>query len=286
MAGFYADYPNNRIAYHLDGTQVYLSSNGGTPVAASGATITALNDEANTRCLDQERDQVHRLYFLFPEKRDITAYFYHLAVGGDPIDNFYVRTSVDTTNGIDGTWVTTGATGRTVGGPNDSYRTGITAMSSGSGIVGIEFFVDADFSDAPHLGTIHLFGKTTAGENPNRLELWHPTLDQRLGAAALDWGNAKRSTTDTRTFRVKNHSATLTANSIVVSLADSTDSSPSFTDAHDLSFGGGGYAATQNIGNLAPGAISGVVTVRRTFSSTQPLSVWAAIVQAAAGSWT
>jgi putative salt-induced outer membrane protein YdiY len=84
---------------------------------------------------------------------------------------------------------------------------------------------------------------------------------------------------------VKNLSASQQANSITVQWIDSTDSSPSFTDQHEIN-AGSGYAATQNIGNLASGAISSVLTARFTASTTQPLSLWATILEAEAGSWT
>jgi hypothetical protein len=132
----------------------------------------------------------------------------------------------------------------------------------------------------------HVFGRIAAGENPNRLEIWHPTLDQRISAAALDWGNVQRASSANLTFRVKNRSATLSANGVTLSLDSLTDASPSFLSAHQVSADGTNFASTASAGTLAPGAISGVMTLRRTVPSNAVLGIWAARLKAVAASWT
>lgn len=286
MAGNYPDYPNNRLAYHLDGTQVHYTSLalGGVLYPHSGGTVAALNNEANTvKLFDQDRNEVHRTYFLFPEPRDITHYLYQTISVGDVVDVFQVWTSVDTTNGLDGTWVNTGATGITTGGTSTTHRTGIVPITSaGTGIKGLQFYLDTDFYNAADMGNIHLFGRVSSAND--RLDFWDPVLDQRIAPAALDWGNSPRSSSATKTFRVKNQSATLTANSVVISAEDSL---PSGAMAAGIDFStGGGYASTQNIGALAPGAISSVITMRRTWAISQPLGPYVAITKAVPGSWT
>jgi hypothetical protein len=299
MAGAYPDLPNNRMAWHLDGSVGITISQSNVVNVLSGEQMATLNDELTATGVEMgdanDFNGWSRLGVVFPEDRQLTHVFvsYRGDGGGGltgpsrfPTNPDYLFTSPDTTNGLDGTW-----TQRLNPIPwNTSFqdptqsRLSTVAVPTSPTVRGLYIGVVKGVSSSePVLSALHLYGKITAATD--RLELWHPTSDVRLAPAALDWGNTPRSTTATTTFRVKNRSASLTANSITVSLVDSTDSSPSFTDAHDLDIGSG-YAATQNIGNLEAGAISGVITLRRTWSSTQPLSAWATIVRAQASSWT
>ena len=134
------------------------------------------------------------------------------------------------------------------------------------------------------LGKAHLFGKPTAGD---RLRFWDATLNQEADPNLLEWGDRNRnSTTTPRQFRIKNMSAVYTARSVRVAQEALTDATPSVPGQHQISQDGGStWAAQQTIGDLAPGAISGVLQIKQTLTSTTALSVWAHRLFAEASTW-
>lgn len=288
MAGNYPDVPGPRLAYDRDGSVGFVIDAGNNAITLlSGAELGYFNDESETGI--SARDHASRtsiVGIIFPELRDIDGYFLSWDGAGG---SYGLQTSVDTTSGLDGTWTTVVAgsipTARPVV-PN--YRTGIQAVSL-SGIKAIRFTGGA-FFDNTSWYAFHLYGKLHAGETPDRLRLWHPTLDQPLDDQAVspdgayfDWGNVPQGTTQDRTFRVKNNSSTLTANTITVSLQSLT---PATTpDVFTLS-DGGAFGSTVSIASLAAGALSGVLTLRRSTPANATLGLWAARIIAAATSWT
>jgi hypothetical protein len=288
MAGTYPDYPSNRMAYDRDGTQVFKIDTSNSITGVSAGNIAILNNENNDNYSMGSGNSGATLCFIFPELRDIDAYCY-IHSTSQSANTVQVATSVDTTNGIDGTWVNLGSSFVPAGGRQSVpyYRNDITTGTAAA-VKSIRFYLAPQSGKNPDIATLHLFGKPSAGQNPNRLILWHPTLDQRVGAAYFDWGDVRRSSAATdRTFRVKNNSSTLTANGVACSFDVLSDASPTLlAGQHSLSLDGTTFTNTVTIGTLAPGAISGTVTVRRTIASTAALSVWALRVVSTATSWT
>jgi hypothetical protein len=64
-----------------------------------------------------------------------------------------------------------------------------------------------------------------------------------------------------------------------------TDTTPTVVGQHMLSTDGTTFTSTITIPDLAPGAISGVLTLRRTTPSDAVLSVWDLRLSAVAASW-
>ena len=293
MAGNYPDVPGHRMAYDLDGTQVYEVSNSANVTQVSAANLANGNAETGTNLYGFTTNSNRRFAMIFPEKRDVVGVYvqgsFNASTGQSSLYPF--ESSVDTTNGIDGTWVqvlpgATSALGYLVVGAAGAYRNNITAVSC-PGVKALRFGATTSGSaEAHYLDIFHVYGSLTAGENPDRLELWHPTLDQRVGAAYFDWGDARRGTSATRTFRVKNLSSTLTANNIVVSLSALTDTTPSNLSQHSLSADGITFGSTASAGTLAPGGISQVLTIKRDTNGSAVLSLWALRIKAAAASWS
>lgn len=289
MAGNYPDAPALRMAYDRDGT-VGLVLNTTTPTVLktlSAGEMATLNDEDvdSISAGGIGADQNWGVCLIFPELRTLSAYMYSPTVHVFSIAK-PLQTSVDTTNGLDGTWSSHSNTA-CVSGPSTpiGMRTSVTSVSH-SGIKAVRFIRETGNSSNPLLYNLHVFGSTQAGQNPNRLRIWHPTLDQEVGAAYFDWADVAQGTSADRTFRVKNNSATLTANSISLTLGAPTDTTPSVPGQHLLSQDGSNFAASQNIGGLAPGGISPVITLRRVTPSNAVFSVWWARVLAVAASWT
>ncbi len=282
MAGNYPNVPGLRMAYDRDGsTVVYINTTSGITTLTSAQVITLNNENA-----DAYTANAGSMAIIFPELRDLAGYFMQNndnsnrgADGGWTS----IQVSADTTNGVDGTWTTIASSVLT--GQNNpyspNYRTNITATTQ-TGIKAIK----GNMYNGGTVTTIHLYGSPSAGQNPNRLALWDPTLDQALTGAYFDWGDVPQGSSATITFRVKNLSTTLTANSVQLSLNALSDTSPTLVSQHSLSSDGVTFASTASAGTLAPGTISGVMTLKRTLSSTATLSLWVLRVLAVAGSWT
>lgn len=287
MAGYYDDVPGHRMALDRDGTQMFnINSVKSSITQLTDAQVRSANDEASTTQTYGVSDGTQYIAVIFPELRDITAFFTVARTGnqdGNTIGTAAVESSADTTNGIDGTWATI-STPTVPTATSTVWRTGIVSASS-AGCKALRFRYNGISFSHLFLETIHVYGTLTAGENPDRLTLWHPTSDERVGAAYFDWGDVGRGSTGDRTFRVKNQSATLSADTITVSVDGLAAPTPSVSGAHTLS-NGGAFAATTSAGTLAAGAISDVLTLRRALAANAVLSVWTFRVNAVAASWT
>jgi hypothetical protein len=292
MAGFYPDVPAPRIAYDRDGTVGFFSPTWGpsTVTQLVSADMRNWNDENDSTSLTNSGLPTFggatniTTGLIFPELRDVLGY-YIVSIWGVTA----IQTSVDSTNGTDGTWVTAVANAADAGSTVPAYRTGINAVSW-LGIKAIRFQQSVKQSNE-HPRTLHLYGVISNNTGLDKLRTWHPTLDEPLDdntsadGAFFDWGDVARGTTQDRAFRIKNNSATLTANSIVLSPEVLTDTSPTVASQMTLS-DGGAFTGSLNIGSLAPGVISPVITLRRTIASNATLSLWAGRININPGSWT
>lgn len=296
----YPSYPDHRMAYHLDGTQVYRVNSSGISTLVSSTEVQYLNNES-PRPTETVNLAPGYLVFMFPQLRDISTYLYigtgyDITSGSSQGLRGVFQTSTDTTNGVDGTWTTVHNSFIQAyswyqysgdGAVSPYYRSNIPSMSPITGVKAIRFqSAQYYYGDNLIIGALHLFGSLTSGETPNRLDLWHPTLDQRVNASHFDFGDRNRSTTTDISFRVKNQSSTQTADSIAVSMATLTDLSPTAIGNYTLNLNGGSFASSQTISSLAPSAISDVLTLRLTNPSDAALSLWAGTVKALATSWT
>lgn len=296
MAGSYPDAPGNRLAWHLDGTLALTSD--GTGIYQWDANQTAaVNDESTSAATPST------LYMslFFPRLMDISGFFGSFSGynTGNPYNFVY---STDATTPLDGTWVSWpsqpsfGNGYRSAAGQGSFgygyvavaspyYRSEIKTLSL-SGVKAIRWNQSyGGYGNWYQISTIHVYGRPASGANTDRLEIWHPTLDQRVGGAFFDWGNVARTGTVIKQFRVKNLSDTLTANNISVQSYASTDSAPSFTGMHTFSTGGS-YTASANVGTLNAQQISNVISVRLTVPSNASLGPWASRISAEASSWS
>lgn len=284
MAGNYPDAPSWRMATDRDGTQWFHVSPTNVITALSNANAIILNDETTSYYAPPVATGAQRLMAIFPELRDLDAYFVSMAASGF-MTSWTVDVSTNTTNGLDGTW-TQIATSTTP--PSASvapaYRSPVSTTQLAIRAVRFNFIMAASADLA--IQAAHLYGEPAPGENPNRLALWHPTLDQRVTPAYFDWGNSPRASSADLTFRVKNLSPTLSADDIRVATEALTDGTPSVPGQHSLSVGGGAFLAQVNVGDLAPAALSSVVTLRRITPSNAQIGLFALRVFAEADAWS
>lgn len=282
--GLYPAPTDHRLLYHRDGSTGFYIDGSNTVTQMSGGALTGFNDES-----DGSQPNIWQYWafgFIFPFLMDVSRYFvaYTFAGNGTP---GVLETSPDTTNGLDGTWTTRVSPWVASGSVKPGYRNATQAIAGGTGIIGVRFRKQAAGGSAQshYLYGVHLYG---AAATPTDLQLWHPTLDQRLAPDAFYQGNnqgdvAQGGSYDT-TFRVKNLHGSQTANSVVVQTearAGSTSKGTYLTYSQ-----GGAFAGSQNIGNLAPGAISTVLTLRVTPPSDAELSLGSPSVIAIPNSWT
>lgn len=284
MAGNYPDAPSWRMSWDRDGSQAYsIASN--VPSQLGVGTMQALNGEGGGDNLWMD-DSGRWLGVIFPELRDLDGVYIATYGNGGWPSSFQVST--DTTNLIDGTWSSLSMSAQNTTGFGDiqpGYRTGIIS-STALAIRALKFNGQYGGSRTNRLKTLHLYGEPAPGQNPKRLEIWHPTEDRRHDPAYFDWGNTPRASSADKTFRVKNLDPALTAQSVRVAMEGLTLKAPSLPGQHVLSLDNSLWLAQVNIGTLAPGAISQVISIRRITATNAGLSVDTARLFAEATSWT
>lgn len=289
MAG-YPTPPAPRMALDADESFLTRVTGAGAKSDLSSGDMAVVNDESNLG-YSTGVHAVIRLVWVFPELRDVAGVY--LCANGTnghlTSDRYVFAYSTDTTSGSNGTWTTFSATPEMNLGTNvPGYRSGISAVSL-SAVKAVRVTLDRTglAEDTLEFRSFHLYGSIAAGENPNRLALWNPSSDVALSAAGLDWGDVPRSSTATKTFRVKNLSAVQTAFAVTVGQEELTNASPVVVaDWHKMSLDGSTWLSSVSLGNLAPGAISAVVTLRRQPPSVAQLSVWAHRLHATASTWS
>ena len=277
MAGSYPDVPGARIAYDRDGSTGARISNTNAVTSLTAGEVNNMNDEdADSTTMGD----TGRLAIFFPVPMTLVGCFH---AGSSTITT---EISSNTTNGVDGTWTTFRA-GVANAGISPTYRSSIfTAGAPSTGVKSIRFTTSSSSAGAA-MNAAHVYGYPDS--NSDRLEFWHPTLDQPLRntPAYFDYGDVSRSAANIeRDFRIKNLSTSLTANTITVGREAPTDTSPTYVSQTEFRYNGGSYGSTASLGSLAPNTISNVFTAKFDISATAVLSVWAQRYFADAVSWS
>ena len=292
MAGSYPDVPGLRMAHDRDGTVGFKFNygTGGSLATLTSGNLVTLNDESSggVQIWDSGSAEHFAFGLIFPELRGVQGVRMY-ATGFGNTTGSAVEWSANTTNGLDGTWTaTSGYTDTTVGFSVTGLRTGITTLAlTGVRAIRVRRAANATFGASSwNVSTFHVYGSPASGENPNRLRWWHPTLDQEITGPYFDLGDVARGSTNIVTFRIKNQSATLTANSVEIAAEALTDTSPTNVSQHLFSSDGATYVTPLSVGNLAPGAISSVLYMRRDTSASATLSLWWTRFVATATSWS
>lgn len=287
MAGSYPDVPGRRFAYHLDGTLMVYRNASGAIVDVS-ANMADLNDHDNTNALVVTNESSmagnRHLTFVFPELRNIDGYFIHAIQTSGNFVIEAVETSVDTVDGSGGTWTQASAAWTDASSLAPTWRNSITPLSA-SGIKAIRFRYNWNTTSSGRQiewRAVHLYGSVVTGQNPNRLRAWHPTLDQEVGAAYFDFGDAAQGTVQTKQFRLRNDSASLTANNISLSQDNTNGGGMALTFSTD----GTTFTAPLTVGTIAPSTNSSVLYVRRTVGPAEAIQLRASLIKAIAASWT
>ena len=268
MAGFLPDVPGVRIPYHIDGSLMLIATapaSSTTPNGAWSQIVSNVNSNDGTIATNagswSADNRGYVISTVFPQPINLVGYNYE--VGTDQTTGAAAY-SLDTTDGIDGTWTAMTA-------PSFSPKTDITLRQT---IVSVNIANVTGVRLAAHraagsgsfvLRELAIYGEwSTVG-----VRAWHPTLDERLSGAGLDFGDVILGNIYTKQFRVKNLAAQ-TANDVVIS---SASGSPIMLSGMSYSLDGTNFTSSVQISSIAPGAISGIVYVRRTVGSSETTNV-------------
>lgn len=318
MAGSWPDMPSRKIAYHDDGTVVVgRHPTGGAPYENfypwDADALEELNDLDFQQISDNwangtfaamtgnhsqnQQNKRTESAWIWPEKRDIYGYATIIehtgsGIGGLGIHKAY--TSVDTTNGIDGTWVEQGPSGGwsddnlgSVNYPEAWRENQYTFTAEGTRSFRWHGW-GGTFNDGDdEFRCMFIFGVISAGETPDRILF----MDDSTGlefTTPMDWGDVPRGSVLTWDIYLKNNSATLQANTMTLDVKTLYNSSDTW---FDLSDAGGAYGDTVSITSMAAGARyptgSDTITVRLTVPNDQPLGVYESFLELTApASWS
>lgn len=299
MAGSYPDAPGMRLAYDEDGTVVWHAVAHTSWEDIQPGTLSYFDLAQRTKANEEDENsgytqgiaqlQVRGFCWVFPEPRNVYGWN-AWAVSDVQGVIYYVQTSSDTRNGIDGTW-TDHTISWTV--PNllyawDTwYRLGIFSITT-SAVRGFRFRV----WDGPLVGgggqfwRCHLYGSISDGYTPNRLLF----IDQDTGlefAAPLDFGDVPRGVTLDHDIKVKNNSGTLTANTNQITFQDISQTSDTWYTIKET---GGAFASSLSITSIAAGVTyptgGNVITIRLAVADDETFGPQATRAKLTTGSWT
>lgn len=276
MAGNYPDVPSWRIPWDKDGSIVVVGG------GEQGVGVNqAANDESGSGALSVGYGGGLSWQVIFSRLLDIDAWFVAGSIYGSYGGFGGWSWSPNTTSGTDGDWYSFPASWQGFG---TNYRTNIQSGTYG-GVRALQGSMSGA-TGGTNWVALHVYGEYTAGQDTNHVEIWHPTLNNRVDPAYFDWGNVPRSSTEDRQFRVKNLSPTLTANDVRLSFDTLTDGSPSVPGQHFVSEDGLNFYAQRTISAIGPLGVSPIYTVRRVTPSNAQFALFALRINAEPLSWS
>jgi len=186
---------------------------------------------------------------IFPEKRELDGLFWSITTSKDDTNQEWATSSVDTTNGVDGTWVNANQLARYSDVQAD-FRDLIDSKAV-SNVAGIMAHLGGVISDVVRHARFHVYGVISPGETPDRILFLDTENSDAVFTKVLDFAEVPRGQTQTRTFKIKNNSASLTIETIQVTAEDLYLNAGGWYE-----FGNDGisYQATYSVGNMANGA--------------------------------
>lgn len=276
MAGAFPDDESWRIPWDIDGTKLFSITGGVATEVTDEVTKTILNNE---NVID-EVDRTVTWAWVFPSMRLLDRLVIYTDGGGTT----QVEYSDNSTDGVDGTWFDAVELVNAVADVEPVYRTDQRRFTQDCKAIRLSSIGATDSGSG--LSMVHIYGDFDFTVNNDSLILWHPNLDQRVPPGYFDYGNVVRGSSEDLTFRVRNLSSNLIAQDVSVFLDALTQATPGVAEQHLLSENAGLlFTSINNMGDLGPGVVSGMVTMRRNTSRTAELGLWAFRVRAIASNW-
>ncbi|MCY7286664.1 MAG: hypothetical protein LH624_00025 [Cryobacterium sp.] len=274
MAGNYVDPPSRRMAYDRDGTiAVYVDNATGVATQQAQLVLTNLNDDdLNTVGFAFSLNPYSGFAgVIFPELRNIAGIFVstrYTTAGA-------LTWSANSTTLIDGTWTQALATTPTADYTySPAYRTSVTSLAL-TGVRALRIAMSGGYNGGtPSFRAMLLFGVIPPAQSPDRLVFWHATSAIELLDAVMDFGDSPRTTTATKTFRIMNNSATMTATGVNLLLQPNPDATPTLIGQFQFSLDNATWTNTLAIGTLSPGQVSSTIYIRRNTGALAQLSLF------------
>lgn len=269
----YPEATRPRRAYDADGSTVWVVD-GSVATAADPADVTELNQSSEGGGVAVGTNEW--LAIVFPARITIDAMF--VAHGGTSDTTLDIETSLDSTDGEDGTWTPQGSVavkrGDTVT-DDDTWRANlVTGLSLTCRAIRIE-------PGTTRWQNWHLHGSGSQEVSGLRI------LSDEYSAfpsGTFDWGRCARGSSEDTQVVVQNPT-TRDALGVVLTI-EAGETSDEFADQHYLSIDGGrNFAATVNLGVIGAGARSTVVHVRRVTPAAATVGARSARLVASAAGW-
>lgn len=285
MAGFYVDVPSRRMATDADGT-VGITVDDGFPTGGGIVTdlSAAVMDVMSAEDVGGAGPSIANadgsfIGLIFPELRELDGWYASADDGGTWANS--IHSSGDTTNGNDGTWTSRGSGLGIRNATLPDYREAIESLAV-SNVRAIRVKPSSLSGGGGTLDRLHIYGKISAGETPDRL-LWFDNDDDLEFSKPQDYGDAPRGSAEDHITYLKNNSAGLTANTVQVTAEDNFQGSGAWYTFDD----GTGFSATKALaGAIGPAANSPDITIRRIIPDLEILGLHAARAFVSVGSWT
>lgn len=301
MAGSLPDVTSRRLPLHVDGTRWFWRIKDDDYSQWSelpNQDLKDLQDPVTDWYTSNTANVRHYEWMLlFPAARNIDKimlvwHYYQQWTdrpGWNPHD--YVYTSTDTTNGYDGTWVQRDVTSTYTFQSGDSawmrYNTRTQPVTvDWNDVRGLRFsfYKHTNGSNWLRFYALHLYGEYTATANPDRIEFWHPTSDETMPPAHLDWGDVYQGATEMKYVRIKNLSAAMTASGIQLTAPGLSE--VQISDALEFSMSSGGpFSNMLEVGNLAPGELSDPIVIKYEVPPNESLIPSLSMISAVPRDW-
>jgi hypothetical protein len=276
------EYPFNRFSYDTDATEVYVvNTSSGSYTKLDDITTASLNGISSDALPASDRSL--GVAFLFPEVRAVQA----ALVWSDGGGTFRARVADYTSLASmadDSSWTDIRTAICSTGGtPVAACRQNIQGITADASRL---FMVDqiGATSVSSGIGFIHLFGEYGTYDH---VEFYDELTDKRISPTAFDFGDVSPGTSVDRLFRVRNASNSFDANDIVISTESvGAVASPSVDAQYYFSTDGEEFASTVTINELAPGQVSGQITIRQVVPSDAQVDAWGFRVNANVTTWS
>lgn len=262
----YTAIASRRMPFDIDGTAVGQRSGvGGSIEGYLGQGVSSwlnstelgnLNGTARAQTWGYGWDSSPSQYFwfFFPETREVTQIFVDLVNASSGIAANSIQGSLDSTNGMDGTWMTGTYTLPSIPtSDTDSWRKNVFTVSFPSAVkvLRVGFRTSGGTGNGLQISGVHIYGMKAAGQTPD--DVVFCSSDGTEYTSLQDWGNSPEGTTAYGSFYLKNVSSK-TANGLNIQL-NHTD----FMISTDQAI----WKAVIDIASLSPEAISAPIYTRR-----------------------
>ncbi|AHM57232.1 hypothetical protein EAL2_c19510 [Peptoclostridium acidaminophilum DSM 3953] len=279
----------HRIAYDIDGTEVgyrYMSDVSLSTIFGNG--VSSWLDSQSKQNLNREdraqewgkydNDPGLAFWFFFPELREINKMGVQYPASGisNPTERL-IQGSVDTTNGMDGTWETAVYSYPTPTADLDNWRDSMFTISFSGPVKALRFGIrHSSAAEIIKVCGIHIYGRKAAGEQVDDVAFCD-SLGNEL-TSLIDWEDRPEGTTQIRSIKIKNASTSKIANGVNLQLNHSD-----FTMAWSPD---GPWQSVLDIASIGPGSLSSTVYIRNALlPPLLALGPKSARIIATVGSW-